>query len=427
MIMSRFKPDNLMHYFHDDIIPLYFTLKEISSQSMDSLLLDDIYTQPMHKPLNQKNFHSVFPKPLMRSDLNDDTLYCMQQSFVGLSKATTFYDYGFRRPQSPIPRSEKQSLLISKTLRRLSDQLMPVRECSDNYVILISRKLNRKIVNEKELIELLSNYTKLSLIVVNDLNTDFERILEKIICAKIMIGIHGSALVLSLFLRPHSALIELFPLAINPEYVTPYKTLTQLKGMNIHYFIWRNLNPNHTITHEEYPKELGGTQYLSKEKRDQIVTNSEDVPKQLCCDDPYWLYRMYQDTVIDINTFLPTLTKAIDAVSVNTTAPEEYCSLEPGVVIDLKCERRDSKDSKNTQLVSIEWRMPWNIDLIECSQVKLVYEVLIQELPSVSAKSWTVLQTQLSFESEPNKRHYVWIRCKLNEIYGPFNTNPVMC
>lgn len=423
-LMSRFKPDNLMHYFHDDILPLFFTLQEIGWQTIDAILLDDVYPQPMHKPFDPNKFYALFPRSLTKSELRDDTIYCMQQSFVGLSKATTFYDYGFRRPQSPIQRSEEQSLLISKTVRQLSDHLIPVDECPLNYVILISRQFNRKIVNELELIELLANYTKLSVVVVKDLDNNFESILEKMVCTRLLIGIHGSALVLSLFLRPHSALIELFPFAINPDFVTPYKTLTQLKGMNIHYYHWRNTNPNHTVTHEEYPKEWGGTQHLSAELRQQMVTNTDDVPKQLCCDEPYWLFRMYQDTLVDLNNLLPTLAKAVDDISANTTAPADECTLQPGFVMDLKCER---KGGKEVETIRIQWRMPWNVALMQCSQQRLAYEVLIQELPSVSAKSWTVLQSQLSFESKTNQRHYVWIRCKLNQIYGPFNTNPVMC
>ena len=234
--MSRFKADNLMHYFHDDIIPLYFTLEEIGSKQIDSIFLFDNYLESLHLPFDRNIFETVFPKSVASNQLKDNTIFCMEESFVGLSKSTTFYDYGFGSPQSPINRSEEESELISKTIRKMAKELISERKCPTNEIIFISRQMNRKILNEETLIQFIANSSKLKVIKIENLSHNFENIIEKVFCSQLLIGIHGSGLIVSQFLRPGSALIELFPFGINPNYVTPYKTLTQLKGMDVHYF-----------------------------------------------------------------------------------------------------------------------------------------------------------------------------------------------
>ena len=421
-IMSRFKADNLMHYFHDDLIPLYFTLQELGPKQIDLIFLNDIYSEPFHIPFDQNVFERVFPKSLTRNQMNENTIYCMEESFVGLSKATTFYDSGFRSPQSAINKSEEESALISKTIRKLTKDLNIDLKCDSNDIIFISRQNNRKIINEEILIQSIAKSSKLSVIKIENLYKNFEQIIKKVFCAQILIGIHGSALILSQFLRPGSSLIELFPFAINPDLVTPYKTLTQLKQMDIHYFYWRNILPNNTITHEEYPKHLGGVQHLSVEEREVIVSKSEDVSQHLCCDDPYWLYRIYSDTIVDINSFEEVLTKAMEKSSLPIDYHKEL--IAPGLVIGLSCEAIQSNDN---QLITIVWQKPWNLHFIDFTQMEIKYEVLVQEMPSNSAKSSLVTANQLSFLSKANKRYNIWIRCKVNDIFGPFNTNPLIC
>ncbi|XP_054164748.1 protein O-linked-mannose beta-1,4-N-acetylglucosaminyltransferase 2-like [Oppia nitens] len=408
LIMSRFKTDNLMHYFHDDLIPLYATLQELGGkQQISAIFLDDIYNQPLYKPFNNKdNFEVVFPKSIQRSELNKKTIYCFEESFIGLHKSITWYDYGFRYPQQPINRTSIDSQLISKTIRKLN----------------ISRKQNRKILNEKVFVEFISDFTKLAVIIVDDLSDNLEDIIKTVMCAQILIGVHGSALILSLFLSPGSSLIELFPFAINPNYVKPFKTLTQLQGMQIHYFYWKNHLKNNTFVHKEYTKEFGGIEHLTHEQQLKIENTDEEVGQQLCCSDPYWLYRIYQDTVVDLTSFTPILSNALEK-SMQPMIKNDL-KIEPTVVTNLMCFRYQTND---LFYIKIIWQKPWNLNYIKTSQKQIKYEIIIQEFTLKSANVSVVDINEFTIYSKPILSYNIWIRCKLDHIYGPFNINPLMC
>lgn len=426
LIFSRFKADNLMHLLHDDIIPLYFTLDEIGSKQISHLFLDDMWPQVFDSTLqfSQNIYSSLFPRLLSKDQMSDNIIYCFEEAFVGLTKSMTWYQYGFRIPQSPISRTSDEQLLISNTIRRLTNAIIPLMKCSTYYFLLLSRKITRKILNEEQLIVLISQITGLPVItlMIEEFGHNFEELVKKVYCAKFMIGMHGSGLILSMFLQSGSSLIELFPFAINSEYFTPYKTLTQLNGMNINYFEWKNELINNTVTHSEYPKELGGIQHLSDEEKEKISSRVDDVPKHLCCSNTYWLYRIYQDTIIDIDSIKPIIETAFNrSLQYRTPLTKSFASSH---VIDSYCSRILRN---NIIQIRVVWEKPWNLDYIIESDAKIRYEVLIQEVPSISANSSVTEDKEYVFAGKSDKSYNIWIRCKVNDINGPFLTNPLIC
>ena len=50
-----------------------------------------------------------------------------------------------------------------------------------------------------------------------------------------VIGMHGSILIMTMFCRRGTVFLELFPFGVPPENYTPYKTLAGLSGMGIVY------------------------------------------------------------------------------------------------------------------------------------------------------------------------------------------------
>lgn len=109
-LFKRFHPENIMHVFHDDLIPLYFTMRQYSFPSMTSqsakqkggyspsinldhqlVFIDDWGTGP-HFDIYKAFSNRV---PLIKRDFEgSSSVVCFPDAVIGLSKLTTWYQYG---------------------------------------------------------------------------------------------------------------------------------------------------------------------------------------------------------------------------------------------------------------------------------------------------------------------------------------------
>eukprot|EP00039_Didymoeca_costata_P007376 m.99069 g.99069 ORF g.99069 m.99069 type:complete len:147 (+) comp13661_c1_seq3:577-1017(+) len=120
-------------------------------------------------------------------------------------------------------------------------------------------------------------------------DTSIPSLLAELYKTNVLIGMHGSALIFSIFLPPKAGVIELFPYGVPPEHYTPYKTLTKLAGMDLQYASWRNHNRDKTITHPDWlhsltadyfkfleymcccrPRHLGGIAHLPHDIQEKV-------------------------------------------------------------------------------------------------------------------------------------------------------------
>jgi len=53
---------------------------------------------------------------------------------------------------------------------------------------------------------------------------------------------------------------------------------------------------------------MGGLEHLSEKEQKKII-DSNTVPTHFCCEDPYWLYKIYQDTFVDIDEIVNLIQK----------------------------------------------------------------------------------------------------------------------
>lgn len=125
------------------------------------------------------------------------------------------------------------------------------------------------------------------------------QIIAVISTAAVAVGMHGSILIFGLFLPPGALLVELFPYAVPAEQYRPYRTMAELPALRLHYSAWENRLSANSVGYPDRPKAMGGLQHLSPEEREQVLAVTR-VPPHLCCSDPYWLYRIYQDTTVDV-------------------------------------------------------------------------------------------------------------------------------
>lgn len=431
IIFGRFKPDNLMHLLHDDIFPLYTTMKQLTMTGTGdqrfSIFFFDKWNDTFDYPMLQyakSIYDKLIPaKSLLTSNqFSGNQLLCFRNAHVGISKETTWYDYGFRQPQGPLPAHGQEVMLREVIDSIISDLGLRDRECDVRKVILLCRRNNRLILNEPQLMNFLSMHSNYQLPVVTlrlEGFTNFTDLVWNIRCAKVLIGVHGSGLVLSAFLPHDAALIEMFPFAVDADDYTPYKTLCHL--LFIKYSSWMNRDRDKSVTHPDFPASMGGINHLPPHTIDQI-TRSVHVKKHLCCSDPEWLFRIFQDTIVDVESFVPIFASVWRDVNQQSERVRKPCHAAPGTVTSAFCKRSGSH-------AEISWRLPWNMDMIGLTGddwQDLKYEVVIQSQGRYDREAFITPGTFLRVKLRDGQ-NLIWIRCIVNSITGPFNSEPVFC
>ena len=403
LIFARFKPDNLMHSIHDDLLPLYNTLQSIQfgaseiKRKLNFFLFDDYFrveSDHHSRSLYLTLFRNV--QLFYRGDFRaSNQLICFENAEIGLEKGTVWYDYGFKRPQFAVDKTDGQKQLIQLYADRIREAIVKRPVCSESYTVLLSRTRSRLILNEDELVDQLEKSfgnKVLKLDLDNGLDS-LESLIRFLSCTSTLIGMHGAGLILALFLPKNSNLIELFPYKTNPVLYTPYKQLASLRDLN--YFSWSN--KNHTNNFYNF-------QYLTEAIKEQIRRDDEVEPAK-CCDEPYFLFRIYQDTVLDRHE----MSRLFEAVKKRSEG-EEFSpkSVAPSGV------RADCSRSNGT--IEISWIKPWNVK----DPPDIEYEVLVQ---SSTANMYSTKENRLTIEAGDQSEILVWVRAK----YGPFNDKPLYC
>lgn len=81
LIISRFKPDNLLHLFHDDLLPLFATIREhgLAGQQSLRIFFDDHWS----KIFGFKFFKQLAPSLIYRQQLTNDSIICFENAYLG--------------------------------------------------------------------------------------------------------------------------------------------------------------------------------------------------------------------------------------------------------------------------------------------------------------------------------------------------------
>ncbi|OCT75921.1 protein O-linked-mannose beta-1,4-N-acetylglucosaminyltransferase 2 isoform X1 [Xenopus laevis] len=418
LIMNRFNPDNLMHVFHDDLLPIFYTIQQFPDLDFESRLF---FMEGWNEGLHFELYKFMSNKqPLLKEQLKTlGRLLCFTKSYVGLSKITTWYQYGFVQPQGP-----KANILVSgNEIRHFAKFMMGKlnitldQNAAEAYIVLFSRSMNRLIVNEAELLLALAQEFQMKTITVSLEDHSFSDIVRLLSNATMLVSMHGAQLVTSLFLPKGAVVVELFPYGINPEHYTPYKTLSTLPGMELQYVAWQNTEEENTITYPDRPWEQGGIVHLETKEQERIK-KSKEVPRHLCCRNPEWLFRIYQDTKVNISSLIQVI-KSTVKTKLGLRRQKWTPGLYPGKVRESKCQASAQGTSEAKLFVS--WQIPWNLKFLKVRDVK--YEVWIQEQGENSYMPYILSQQNYTFSEniKPFTTYLVWIRCIFNKtLLGPF-------
>ncbi|KAJ8023591.1 Protein O-linked-mannose beta-1,4-N-acetylglucosaminyltransferase 2 [Holothuria leucospilota] len=309
-MFSRMATSNIAHDIHDVLMPLFYTL-------MDR---NELYQKPSRTIIalfedmeieSAQELHHLLSKetPITKLQLSfqsDETLTCFEDVTVGLLKTSVWYQWGFQLdPKGPIVDAGVTSQHIRKFTGYVMEHLNLTSHCSGEiYGILFSRKLNRKILNDKELANAVSEKFNIKIVELSMEVNSLSYIIETVSCAKLVMGIHGAMLILAMFLPPSSVLLEMYPYAINPAHLTPYITMALLPGMDIEYVRWRNMNSSASLVSKK--GNFFRIDHLSHEEREAIL-NSTEAPRRPCCKNSELRFRLYHNTIVNISEVLDIL------------------------------------------------------------------------------------------------------------------------
>lgn len=424
LVVSRFNPDNLMHVFHDDLIPVFSTVREMRSCSSSVEVLHCLHNITLFLADERRKgpYWQLYKalikngKILHRTEMSK--WYRFTRAIVGLRKDSTWYQYGFVVPQGPLNSNLKTAgaevSLFAKFFLHALD--VPLKsKINRSHALIISRTKNRLIANLDELVNMVKLHTKLTPVVINLESEALQDVVALLRCTQLLISMHGSALILSMFLQPGSAVLELFPYGINPDNYTPYKTLTNLPSVDIAYAAWRNTNKTNTVFHPEFEPQYGGIYHLPLEAQQQILL-SKEVPPHLCCDNPNWLFHIYQDTAVD-TSIVPML---INLSTERVPTRNNLKNIFPGQVLKLKCEVH--KDSEgNTQFV-VSWLEPWNVAF--ASFAHCYYEAWLKN----GAEVQMIHTNKTAFVQNITSNHlHIWVKAVCDGNSGGFSAFPPSC
>ncbi|KAJ3116937.1 Protein O-linked-mannose beta-1,4-N-acetylglucosaminyltransferase 2 [Phlyctochytrium bullatum] len=190
---------------------------------------------------------------------------CFRDAIVGSTKMTTWYQYGFGKPQGPLKKEvnglhvrevsdwfvrrlglplgedelPEQYLTRSPEWEKEFDEKHPENDEKSvdfpetDLIIIMARRRNRLILNEEELRAHLEATFGIKTIFVRNEDHSFEEQVELMRRARVVLAMHGRTVIL-----------EMFPYAVPSENYTPYKTMAELPGMALVYRAWEDTTVN---------------------------------------------------------------------------------------------------------------------------------------------------------------------------------------
>lgn len=436
-VVHRFKPDNVMHVLHDDVLPLHHSLHSLGlippgrGRANVTILFTDHFGAGEYVSLYRSL--SLIP-PISLRNFNDTAdIVCFARAYLGLPNKTLWYQYGFFKMQGPLEVPAPDLLLnIRRAAAYLAAHLQ--QDCmfctKGNYLILLSRKDNRRIINEGELMMSVARATKLKVLSISMETHSVEEIISSVTKSRGIIGMHGSLLSFLIFLPPGSIVVELFPYAVNPLNYTPFKTLCDMPGSEVTYKSWSNSDRVKSVPHPDWDPKLGGIHHLPIHEQKAIVEQTE-VPGHLCCEDPSWLYHIYQDTIVDTEAVTSLVTTALTEASESQVSSKsemrflQDIPIMPGPVRDLNCKSVNLTIESNyvsTKYLLI-WKLPWNLEFIEYGSLE--FQLVISEYGHDNSIHVELPSDVMFYSLEPARQqldvvYNVWVRATIDKhLSGP--------
>ncbi|XP_014278173.1 protein O-linked-mannose beta-1,4-N-acetylglucosaminyltransferase 2 [Halyomorpha halys] len=415
-LLHRFKPDNIMHVVHDDILPLFATYRDLCLGNVSVCASKyDILFSDRNNDGPYLEWYRAFSKtePFKLSNLNKSLTHCFTKVNVGLSIDSVIFQYGFLQNRGPTVLSVNQVQLLDQFKTFMYTHFGINNNYQINNVVFLARKVNRKILNE-EYVEniILKTFKRDFDTSVRLLNVDLsinssKEVLQAIAEASYLIGMHGSGMFLSLFLPENSVAIEMFPYGIYKELVSPLFVMSSIPGIWFRYFSWENVVLLNSFPHPEYSSILGGLTHLERVKQIDIFGKTANISKE-CCNDPLFLSRMYQDTIVD-DSLMKIISYSLKTQTKHSFDFSQIYIFEwffPSVVQNITCYR-------NVSNLILSWNHPFNVEWSNNIYYDLSIQMSRHNLSIYTSNSFLNLQMDSDISTVK-----IWIKCNLPGIEG---------
>lgn len=392
-VFSRFHPNNQFHQIHDDVIPLYHLIKRFKQDGAKHRLL----VMDSHEKTHSSRIYDELSDGQSRYreylDIDPTVITCFKDAVFGANKDPTWYDYGLKSPQGPIPdkivngnlvRGATEYLISKLNLDLGSDELrvkgndiaLNLNSNGDfaelDTTILLSRKSTRLIINEEELATNLKRKFGYNVIIVSNEEYTYEQQVKLLRRARIVVGMHGALLTMAAFCRRATVLVEMFPFGVPAVDYTPYKTMAELHGMDLVYRAWENKISKNSVAYPDREPLEGGISFMSAEDKNAVL-ETIPVPQHKCCDNPFWLYRIFQDTRVDIIQVLSLVEDALkeSRLLLAKINDKNWVNVDifPARIKKITC--LDGSKRSPGELWA-EWDVPFNVD--EVSRYSIMVE-----------------------------------------------------
>ncbi|XP_059488020.1 protein O-linked-mannose beta-1,4-N-acetylglucosaminyltransferase 2-like [Neocloeon triangulifer] len=415
-LLKRFKPDNVMHAVHDDLLPLFSRFETLCSRDVETCSKTILLTLLDNnlQDVNSAWYSLLSAQRIFKlSELKEPVL--ISEVYTGLPGSTVVFQYGFGQPQGAVSQAgnsvgiyQRFSQFVKNRLKIKHEQQEP-----DTFkVVLISRKETRKILNEEEVSNfVISSFqntfgfsTNIDLQLFDPSGESVHEMVDTFGKADFIIGMHGAATFLAgVFSRPNASIVEMFPFGINPTAVSPLQALSEIKGAWFSYVSWENKDLRASVPpSEEAPRLLGGLAHLSEEER-KFAKKLIPVPAVYCCHNATYLYRMFQDTIVGPSVQYSIL-KAIEFLRRGRAESWTHTFLVPSGVRDLVC----LSEAEGTKMF---WKAPLNVHSMRRKEF-LKFEISAR---SVVGDLYEVTETKLFSEFEDQVIREAWVRaCTLD-------------
>ncbi|CAG0891645.1 unnamed protein product [Darwinula stevensoni] len=402
--------------FHNDLMPLYFTLQELCvgdvekcSRSYTLFLVDDGDLDPADEYLYRPFADAGV---ILGGDLSEDadgnTFYCFRKAYAGLSDHSFFYDFGnSKRSESPIEAlvtgfdvQHFNEYLVKRLCRldpwnRYCDGKHRCGQMEEHSVVLL-RESNGRILNEGEVRDTMERiftdyFPKFDGVKVLDVSGDPRDYFLEVACtvrnAKLLVAYHGQALTFSTFLKQGSGLLELLPWEAEsgPSRLF-YRSLAELRGKDVFYRSWIAPGPD---SHPGWE-----------------AKHSKSLP-----------YRANFDVSVDMTSFQVVLHQLLSKMThyrpmTPLMAANVQHPIVPGKVFTFSHQATDPKT------LTVEWEEPWNVKYLEYETVG--YEIILvpENDLNTSKRNFTyVTERKMTYTDADNMlNQVVFIHCVLDRF-----------
>jgi len=405
--LARLKPDNVMHVVHDDLLPLIGTMSHLCGGQLENcyqryhlLFLDDHDLGPYGYMYETFSDYPIFVKSSMTK------LICFKELNLGVDLESIWYDYGFARPRGPAKKIYMQAPFIRTFKQHMIKRLRLPLIDNNRTGIILYRTQSRKILNIAKVLEIVKDVKPGNIETWESLPVSQENskeLLIKCVNANAVIGVHGAEMIFPLLMPQNSLVIEIIPFGLHPDLISFLKPLADYNVSAFRYFSWTNDNRHLSIPPPYDSHYLqGGLGHLSEEEQKRIKSLKK-IKEVFCCQDPAFLYFMYQDTVID-HRFIDLLQTTKSTVDIQEITIKQW--LHPKKV--------DGSCNIFCDYLRITWTTPSNV-----GELDVLYNVTLQLDDAVY--EYTTGDNKLIITHSHVTSAFVWISAVLqvNQRPGP--------